>query len=328
MASLCRRAFTLVELLVVIAIIGVLIALLLPAVQAAREAARRTQCKNNLKQIGLAVQMYHDAKRKFPSGLTCLPGLGSVPGGGPFNTIWPFLFPFIEENGMAGRYSFDLGYGGGPTGNEYDAVNGPLFEMSPATFLCPADAPEKYPGQLRKLTRWSYAACFSPDGTMVEKDANFTFEKSCIKIKNPAKKRAIFNVNLQRNMRQILDGASKTIAVSEIVGGTEGDVRGLWWYHQGAFYTHLRGPNSSIPDSVWSSYPPGYCHSTPSAPCAQTASCWGATAYSARSKHPGGVQAVRADGSVAFYPDQIDLAVWQALASIDSGEVISAGDAQ
>jgi prepilin-type N-terminal cleavage/methylation domain-containing protein len=102
------RAFTLVELLVVIAIIGVLVALLLPAVQAAREAARRLQCSNHLKQIGLAMHNYHDAMRTFPSGTIVS------------NTLsWRvFILPQMEQQTLYERFSFDSGLWNGGTNNE------------------------------------------------------------------------------------------------------------------------------------------------------------------------------------------------------------------
>jgi hypothetical protein len=225
---------------------------------------------------------------------------------------------------MFERYDFELGYGGGPTGNEYDAVNGPLFEIKVPSFMCPSDATTPFiSGGVRPLARWNYGPCFSPDGTMIDKDTNFTYQKSLILKYNPATSHALFNVNVERKSSDVVDGTSKTICFSERIAGTEYDVRGLWWYHQGAFYTHRRGPNSNIPDAVWASYPPVYCTSTPTNPCAQTSPGWGTTDYAARSLHPGGVHALRIDSSVNFYSDQIDLSLWQALASIDGDEVIN-----
>ncbi|MGO8747086.1 MAG: DUF1559 domain-containing protein [Thermoguttaceae bacterium] len=114
-----RQAFTLVELLVVIAIIGILIALLLPAVQAAREAARRAQCTNNLKQLGLALHNHHDTYNRFPpgnaddqSGIQGQPNFGTVAGGAPWGSSWlVYILPFIEQNAIYSQWQFYNGSG-------------------------------------------------------------------------------------------------------------------------------------------------------------------------------------------------------------------------
>jgi prepilin-type N-terminal cleavage/methylation domain-containing protein len=321
-----RIGFTLVELLVVIAIIGILVALLLPAIQAAREAARRTQCVNNLKQIGLAILNFESSRKKLPPGLTSPPGLGPN-GGGPHNTMFVYIMGYIEETAIAGKWDYSLGYAGGPGGVGYYPVNGPLINQTISVYQCPSDNPEAWPGQPPTYplssSRSSYAVCFSPDGTMVEKDnPNFTSGISCIIANNPGnvKLKAAFNINLQRTLRQVTDGTSHTIAGSEVIAGKEADPRGTWWYPWGGQYVHRRGPNSSSPDTTWASYGPAYCNSLPDTPCTTTSPCWGTTDYTARSKHPGGVQSVKLDGSVDFYPDSIDLPVWQALGSINGGE--------
>ena len=131
-----RRGFTLVELLVVIAIIGILIALLLPAVQAAREAARRTQCSNNLKQLGLAAQNHHDAYKHLPPGIGYYP----IPNNGVFGTYHFHLLHFFEEGNL-----FDSSLGTapflppvGPTKVRYPGNNN-VYSQPVPTFLCPSD---------------------------------------------------------------------------------------------------------------------------------------------------------------------------------------------
>ena len=128
-----RSGFTLVELLVVIAIIGVLVALLLPAVQAAREAARRMQCTNNLKQLGLALHNLHDTRQAFPAALdelTTSPSLSTV-----WKASWvPHVFPYIEQQAMFQLYRFDLDWQDAATN---DSANGPGKKNIPG-FLCPS----------------------------------------------------------------------------------------------------------------------------------------------------------------------------------------------
>ncbi|MEO8495588.1 MAG: DUF1559 domain-containing protein [Planctomycetota bacterium] len=133
----CRRGFTLVELLVVIAIIGILVALLLPAVQAAREAARRMSCGNNLKQLGLSLHNYHDTYKSFPPGVTSVGG----PGLGHWGVSWmPLILRFIEQQPMADQ----LYIGGDHPGWAYSgvsggAINGARFNnVQIASFFCPS----------------------------------------------------------------------------------------------------------------------------------------------------------------------------------------------
>lgn len=120
------RAFTLVELLVVIAIIGILIAILLPAVQQVREAARRTTCLNNLKQVALATHMFHDARGAFPPARTCDPPNASKPCSGP-DSWFVRILPFVEQNNLHALWDVSIDYGM----QVQDAVATPV-----GTFLC------------------------------------------------------------------------------------------------------------------------------------------------------------------------------------------------
>lgn len=134
-------AFTLVELLVVIAIIGVLVALLLPAIQAAREAARRTQCANNMKQIGLALINHADVKGKLPAATPWRPGFpfGQSPRGGTWAVE---ILPYIEQQALYDRYDFTktaAGQSKSVTGSSGDAVNHPLYSTPMPWYICPSD---------------------------------------------------------------------------------------------------------------------------------------------------------------------------------------------
>ncbi|MEO6809908.1 MAG: DUF1559 domain-containing protein, partial [Isosphaeraceae bacterium] len=134
-----RRAFTLIELLVVIAIIGVLIALLLPAVQAAREAARRSQCVNNLKQIGLSLHNYHDSNNVFPMGASQAPfDLGQV----DTWSVWSAqasLLPYIEQGPIYNAINFSWGSGARGSGSQAWQVNQTGYNTKINSFLCPSD---------------------------------------------------------------------------------------------------------------------------------------------------------------------------------------------
>src|SRR5205809_4675490 len=158
-SSALRRGFTLVELLVVIAIIGVLVVLLLPAVQMARESARRMSCMNHLRQLGLAVHNYHDTNRVFPASVygykACDPGAGVAPDPLPLNVSgWVGTLPFIEQGVNANTYNFQQAAShatstgaANPNPLVGDAVtsgNGKLFTQKLPIFLCPTDPTDPF----------------------------------------------------------------------------------------------------------------------------------------------------------------------------------------
>jgi prepilin-type processing-associated H-X9-DG protein len=127
-----------------------------------------------------------------------------------------------------------------------------------------------------------------------------------------------------RGLRDIIDGSSGTVVVAETVTGPDNtnDGRGTAWYDWGVQYTHHRPPNSRVPDSV---FPASYCVNTKiGAPCVANALSWSMQDYASRSFHPGGVNALLADGSVRFFKNTVNLNIWQAVASINAGEVVSA----
>jgi prepilin-type N-terminal cleavage/methylation domain-containing protein len=212
-----RDAFTLVELLVVIAIIGILVSLLLPAVQMAREAARRTGCKNNLRQLGIALHLYHDAQGKFPSGYI-RSAQPTVPAGGgevlrwdaappgldiePSQPGWAWaalMLPFIEQNPLQESIRFHI------------AVENPAMAAQRTTTLailtCPSDVGtgvftvlDENNQPLGEAASNSYAACFGSFG-LINTD--------------PDKGSGLFQRNSGYRMRDIKDGASVTIAFGE-----------------------------------------------------------------------------------------------------------------
>lgn len=326
------RGFTLVELLVVIAIIGILVALLLPAVQAAREAARRTQCVNNLKQIGLALHNHLSAKQRFPHGVYT----------GKTNELlvtWcSALLPYLEETGVDNLFDPTIVW---PTyynsRNDPNPGNAEAWRSHIKPYGCPSDTQgvEGYYDQSGKgpgFTRSNYVGCFSADGTFLEPekyDPGGFPGGSChldpaVNPSVKSGKRAFFNMNVARSPRHISDGLSKTIAASELITPSDRstDIRGCWWINHGCGYTHYFPPNPGQPDIVLpSSF---YCDKEKKAPCVPTAQCWGGTIYAARSNHPGGVNVVNGDGSVSFINDAIDMPIWQGLGSINGSEVVGA----
>jgi prepilin-type N-terminal cleavage/methylation domain-containing protein/prepilin-type processing-associated H-X9-DG protein len=283
--------FTLVELLVVITIIGVLIALLLPAVQAARGAAQRMQCSNNLKQTVLALHLYHGQKTVFPAGLSET--------GGNWVTWMTFLLPYLENESLLQTLNL----------NDTTSLTNPnVYRTKIATYVCPSDTADRGAPEAGGIgfVRSNVVGCFSADGGL----------------NTSSTKHAIFKLNESRSIAQVTDGTSNTVAISEIISGPNGtrDVRGKWWYDLGSSYEHQYNPNAPY-DAVpnWTSWAPDYCLKD-KVPCDTTgtgAPNWDHIHFSAGSYHPGGVNVGLIDGSVRFANDTINIAVWQALGSID-----------
>ncbi len=304
------RGFTLVELLVVIAIIGILIALLLPAVQAAREAARRTQCMNNIKQAALALHNYHDQNK-------CLPPAYQFDKGEAYNTSdkfrpnWIILcLPFMEQQALYG--SFDL----------TQFISSPK-NLAPRgvvmpTLLCPTDSANnrvKFAGRgASEGPNWARGN-YGVQGEL-SYGTNAAFANSALG--------GVMGWNRALRLGEILDGTSNTLMVTELRAGVnEGDRRGTWAMGvPGASATMANGRDSDangpnpcndasddIEDCTSLSSNPGV-----QALLADCMGCWsGCDNHQAttRSKHPGGVMCATADASVHFVSDNVDTGgVW------------------
>ncbi len=319
------HGFTLVELLVVIAIIGILIALLLPAVQAAREAARRMQCTNNLKQIGLGMLNFESTYRALPAGWI---GETDVEGLAKETQAMILVLPFLEQGMVDELIDYDY--------RPIHDINNTALRQQITVFQCPSDDAAgrswhgSYAGTEYAYSRSNYVVCFGSN-TMA---ANTLGTYRVTAQNNPAhdfSTDGVFQSNpigtpnpiAGRKLRDVVDGTSKTVMASEVCAGKadEGfsgyDARGLWgWPNMGAsVYTHRMTPNTSARDMLY----PGECADMPGAnlPCTSSSGSEDTQYAAARSRHPGGVSVLFVDGHVTFVEDEIDLGAWIAMAMIN-----------
>lgn len=291
-----KRGFTLIELLVVIAIIAILIALLLPAVQQAREAARRSQCRNNLKQIGLGMQNYHDNYKCFPVGqFSCCWGTWIV------GTL-----PYIDQEPLFkkwyARNMYDLPAGG----YRYsDAPNRPVVSTRIPALTCPSDRPNT---PIATITSHNYAVNHGNTHYTQGTYNGVTFGGA-----------PFIYQSRSASMSDLKDGTSSTLMVAEVLQGTGSDLRGFSWWGDASNFTAHYPPNTAIPDRI---YTAGYCVNSPidNLPCA-VSTATDPTRFSARSRHPGGVQVVFCDGAARFLTQNIDLQLWRALSTSRGREV-------
>ena len=334
-----NRGFTLVELLVVIAIIGVLVALLLPAVQAAREAARRIQCRNNLKNLALAVLNHENQQGDLPTA-TEAHQLGNtsvvnVYTGNQLSWIVRIL-PFLEQQSLYDQFDFDVNV------FEQDVDLRPE-ENQPGILLCPSDGAEGrfYESDAfsegRRLAKGNYAAYVSPEHGICMK----VFRGSLI--------------HEPQALRKLTDGMSNTVMLSEVrTRDVLVDQRGTWplaWFGATmlALDVHSRalgGRPCSINTPIGTVYSPdpisltlatppnlpaGQFNSDDMRECTEKADAdalgmpcrkdqW--LTVSPRSSHPSGVNAANVDGSVRWIPDEIDVLLLARLVSIDDGEIV------
>ncbi|QDS95390.1 hypothetical protein FF011L_41860 [Roseimaritima multifibrata] len=306
-----RGGFTLVELLVVIAIIGVLVGLLLPAVQAAREAARRMQCGNNLKQMALAMHNYNDVNKTFPIGSNQFNHSGFVSARG-FMGWATGILPFIEQGSLYDKYSH--------VHDSLSSVNEAVRTTSLPAYNCPSDIGA---GQLltpstgaccgRKFATSSYRGVSGrSDGAAYYDDAaHFSVTRS----QDKGVLTAIGNGVSPTRFADIVDGTSHTLLVGEAHTRTT-PTRGTFWAHS---YT------SYALSSITVGYPVPSFGITDYAICEQTANDLGVSTNACKrfigSFHPSGVQFAKADGSVTFISETIDLVVLGNMATIAGGEV-------
>ena len=316
-----RRGFTLVELLVVIAIIGILIALLLPAVQAARAAGRRAQCSNHLKQIALGMHNYESSHKSLPVGAySCCWGTWLVA-----------ALPYIEQQNLFDQYHHENKFGiPSDTARYSHDVNQPVTTQHIDTYTCPSDEPVERTAWA-SITSHNYVANFGNTGYVVHPgvednvaDFGVQFDMNGVQFGGAPFRISGFTSMPAKSVkfRDITDGLSRTLMFSETIQGHGNDLRGFsWWGYAAGFESYLP-PNSEEPDIMQST---GYCDTTVprNPPCYAPYSSSQPMTMAARSRHPGGVQAALCDGSVNFYSDNIAIDVWRKLSTSQGGEVIS-----
>jgi prepilin-type N-terminal cleavage/methylation domain-containing protein/prepilin-type processing-associated H-X9-DG protein len=270
---LFQRGFTLIELLVVIAIIAILIALLLPAVQQAREAARRTQCKNNLMQLGIAMHTYEMAFEMLPPGTVNLTGpIRNIEEG--YHMSWLVqILPATEQAGLFGNINFNE--------SVYAQANAGPRAMAVVSFLCPSD--NRQSGGVS-----SYAGCFGGDDVAIDMGNN-----------------GLLFLNSGVGYQEIRDGASNTILAGEKI--LPAGLKDLGWM-SGTMAT-LRNTGVAI-NTGWDIGGPRTIRNGSMAPL-PAPSDTATSGFS--SQHTGGAQFVFADGSVRFLSENIDLKTYSHL---------------
>ncbi len=318
-----RLGFTLIELLVVIAIIAILIALLLPAVQQAREAARRTQCKNNLKQLGLALHNYHDSHLVFPPGGTYTTiASGTQPAGW---SIQARLLPYVDGSNLFNQINFSAGYASQPT----------ITQIRMGLLLCPSEVNDQ-----------AYI-----DGALTYFPCSYAANYGQWFIWNPANNQTgtgAFGPNSRTSTRDFTDGTSNSLALAEVkayqyylrdvggvptlptspagvsaLGGTLKNSGHNEWVdsrsNQTGFTTTF-GPNTKCPHNDAGTIRDVDFVSTRegNSPTAATYAV-----LTARSHHTGIVQTLLMDGAVRSVSENVDLNVWRNLGTRAGGEVVS-----
>ncbi len=333
-SSITRNGMTLIETLVSIGIISIVAALLVPAVQAARESARRAQCANNLKQLALATHAYHGVHNMFPPPITNS-RFGKPRYMGLFS-VQTRLLPFLEQRPLYDAINFSVGTAPLETPNEHSPleqdmfsimINSTAFNTRIAQFLCPSDG-ESTSGACCSYRGNTGVGWFVAVGAEMPDSANGLF---------PEMNRV--------NIAGVTDGLSNTVAFSERSLGSNVNQRpdpsrdfyfmpsmvqsadqlvlscrlaahpgaggftygGRWWFWSGrerTLYNHAQGPNGRVPDCLFPSM------------------IGAAGMATARSQHCGGVNMSMGDGAVRYVSESVDLNVWRALGSRNGREVV------
>lgn len=330
-------AFTLVELLVVIAIIGILVALLLPAIQAAREAARRSQCQSNIKNVALAALNFETARKKFPVGMTHdhskNPALGQPVHFGP-NWIIAIL-PNLEEQATYDQFDLTVRINGNGT-TVGELRNQETRGTQIPVLLCPTDGNNRvlyegnYPSHGGNWARGNYAAnaggsflfrapcgpspIAADDFYCTEGPTRSAWTDGTDGWKDNFRRRGVMGVNTSVSARQVTDGMSKTIMLGEVRAGLSSrDSRGIWAMgHAGASLLAMfgSGGDANGPNACYANSDDVYCDlSLGDQNQAECMSCVPDRYFAqaaVRSLHVGGANLAMCDGSVQFIGDDIE----------------------
>jgi prepilin-type processing-associated H-X9-DG protein len=325
----------LVELLVVITIIGILISLLLPAVQAAREAARRMQCSNNCRQVGTAMHLYHDANRQFSVGYGYFVYNAALHGS--YGAHWPWtmrVLPFLEQAALDAEVDWSREPYMAPTDPAKLLQWKNLVGSQLPVYHCPSDptALQRYSansscGGTQEKGRCSYGANLGigqeealvsravqrPDGTYYYDDYGLTT--------GTPRYQGTFGLNYGAAINEIRDGTSSTLMLAELIAGGKCTCRGTVHFAEGTVVMATYTPNDLTPDRTRECDSQDYFIGI--APCDRAATPTYNVQHTARSMHPGGVNVTMCDSSVHFVSQNISRNVWQALATPDAGEPVS-----
>lgn len=319
MKELLRRAFTLVELLVVLAIIGLLIAILLPAVQMARESSRRAWCLNNLKQLAVASHLFHDVHRKFPPGyLGPRPQAPVPPYVGQWTSVHAFLLPYIEQRPLHERTDTDAANFGNISVYDIERQGTPFWQRpapwdaaqtSIGLLLCPSDYAPKIERPIVVL-HFHYTApyvtlsagSFADDRGDVLKRTNYLGSGGYMGVTGvPGSDtfRGVFWNRSEESLATITDGTSNTLLFGEAMGGNQIPKRAYAWFGCG------------VMASAWGL-----------APSADNDTRWGWWQFS--SQHPGAVNFAFADGACRALTHTIDRNLFIYLSAVQDGQNVSA----
>ena len=294
-----RNAFTLIELLVVIAIIGILVAMLFPAIQAVREAARRTSCLNKLKQMGVAALAYEGARQKMPPGVT-----------NPEQAMWSyFLLPYIEQNNLYGTIEL---------GQPFAYASGTPNSIACASYIdlfqCPSSGVVQHMDAQGVMQRvpCTYLAC----GTgLIDRESGPTPYVGWVD------NDGLFFENSEVRMQEIIDGTSQTIAFGEalfdfdVIGNdldNDPQVVDHWYIGSAELFIN---PRKELSECIGSTAVPINATLIESSRIDQKEICFS-------SYHTGGAQAVFADGHARWFAAQIDPVIWSALGTRANREVV------